>query len=209
MFDYMTDNMETLSKDLVGTDAEDLKPHFDRFKKGAQQRSVRRRGKQSPLEAGRTYNTYLRHSEDIRGPIHLPVLTIQRSHFEGKGCFSVCFLHIFMSGRNGYLIPLSLPHRRLRDLSLDGKGTFLIHGDSWANNLLFGAASPGGVKLIDWQYTATANPMLDFGLTAYIGSKPEEVEANMGRKGGSRSKLEGEVFVFRIYQFCRLLYTCI
>jgi hypothetical protein len=54
---------------------------------------------------------------------------------------------------------------------------FLIHGDLWANNLLFDKSSD--CKMVDWQFTSTGSVFLDFGTMAYYSMAPKETEANM------------------------------
>ena len=56
-------------------------------------------------------------------------------------------------------------------------GSFLVHGDLWANNVLF--SKDDSVILVDWQCLATANPLIDFGNIAFLSMDWEDTERNM------------------------------
>ena len=54
---------------------------------------------------------------------------------------------------------------------------FLVHGDVWANNVMFNSQSD--CKLVDWQFVSASCPYLDFAAMAYINQTPEETVANL------------------------------
>ena len=64
----------------------------------------------------------------------------------------------------------SLAFFRYKDL-LCNSDDFLIHGDLWANNCMFDEVSE--CILVDWQFTAVGNPLLDFGTMAYLSMDPK------------------------------------
>ena len=52
-----------------------------------------------------------------------------------------------------------------------------MHGDLWANNVMFSTSDKPAI--VDWQCLATANPMLDFGNLAFLSMDWPETEANL------------------------------
>ncbi len=53
---------------------------------------------------------------------------------------------------------------------------FLIHGDYWSNNVMFNMASDA-IKVFDWQFFASAHPMLDYIVIAFMSNSPDNMEA--------------------------------
>ncbi len=60
--------------------------------------------------------------------------------------------------------------------SLEYDERFLIHGDYWANNILF-HKTQSKIKVYDWAAMGTASPYLDFATIAYMCSKPENLDS--------------------------------
>lgn len=55
--------------------------------------------------------------------------------------------------------------------------SFLIHGDIWANNVMFNQKYHP--KIVDWQFTATGSIFLDIGTLGYLSCDPVTTEANL------------------------------
>ncbi len=68
-------------------------------------------------------------------------------------------------------------HRFVAKLKSDNWTDFLMHGDIWANNMLFKDKSD--CRIVDWQFTANGSVFLDFGTLAFISMSPKQTEISL------------------------------
>jgi hypothetical protein len=72
------------------------------------------------------------------------------------------------------LSPQSLPIRR----DSGNEALCLIHGDLWANNVMF-RSDDDDCLIVDWQFLASGAVFLDIGTLAFISMDPESTERNL------------------------------
>ena len=63
------------------------------------------------------------------------------------------------------------------DAMIQFQDLFLVHGDLWANNILYDSKSD--CKIVDWQCLTTGNLFIDFGNMAFLSMDWKDTKANL------------------------------